>query len=232
VTFLAEQAAQGLCIVSSTYCNITAAECCNYVVTASCCNASYLPLFLTESRLYDYHSPADFSSKGPTSDGRLKPDVVAPGRYITSANSDGLPNSGTLQSISNVVNNLQALQGTSFSTPLVAGAAALLRQWLTSGYGVRMTNCFVFLLLSASVRSNYPTGQPVAVNAIATPPGSLLKALLIASARPLTGIAVVQGFGAIPLPDAYSSYSNASVLDGFGRVALENVIYSDVRQFF
>jgi hypothetical protein len=31
----------------------------------------------------------DFSSRGPTADGRIKPDVVCPGHYIMSASSDG-----------------------------------------------------------------------------------------------------------------------------------------------
>lgn len=31
---------------------------------------------------------AEFSSRGPTTDGRMKPDVVAPGMYIESARAD------------------------------------------------------------------------------------------------------------------------------------------------
>lgn len=43
---------------------------------------------------------AAFSSIGPTSDGRLKPDIVTPGRFIVSAHSDGLsttPNFGVIR---------------------------------------------------------------------------------------------------------------------------------------
>jgi hypothetical protein len=56
----------------------------------------------------------------------------------------------------------------------------------------------------------------------------ICQAMLIASARPLTGLAVVPNYGLLPLPFMFTSYSNASVLDGYGRVALENVIFSDV----
>lgn len=56
---------------------------------------------------------ASFSSRGPTSDGRIKPDVTAPGVAIAVINAQG----GLLRE-----------SGTSFATPLIAGAAALIRQ--------------------------------------------------------------------------------------------------------
>lgn len=57
-----------------------------------------------------------FSSRGPTSDGRIKPDVVARAVATALPNVNGLPSSYTSAS------------GTSFATPLVAGAAACLLQ--------------------------------------------------------------------------------------------------------
>ncbi|MCK4591307.1 MAG: S8 family serine peptidase, partial [Candidatus Latescibacteria bacterium] len=50
---------------------------------------------------------ANFSSRGPTYDGRIKPDVVAGGAGVISANSDGS-------------DGYREVQGTSFSAPLVA----------------------------------------------------------------------------------------------------------------
>ena len=59
------------------------------------------------------------SSRGPTWDGRIKPDVVAPGEDITTTTSP------TLGSSSWYASNLF---GTSFATPTVAGLIALLQQ--------------------------------------------------------------------------------------------------------
>ena len=67
-----------------------------------------------------------FSSRGPCDDTRIKPDVCAPGTNIISCRSHVL-GAGTLWGVYNA--NYLYCGGTSMSTPLTAGAAALVRQY-------------------------------------------------------------------------------------------------------
>ena len=81
----------------------------------------------------------DQSSCGPMRDGRIKPDICAPGTYIVSTLSSQVSSAnlgwGPFQGNSNYT----YMGGTSMATPLVAGAAALVRQWLVErrGYAFR-----------------------------------------------------------------------------------------------
>lgn len=72
---------------------------------------------------------AAFSSRGPTDDGRVKPDLIAPGTNIISARSHD-PSAGTGWGVYNQHYIYEG--GTSMSTPLTAGAAAVVREWLTT----------------------------------------------------------------------------------------------------
>lgn len=68
---------------------------------------------------------AKFSSRGPTRDGRSKPDVAAPGAYLAGAKStDTSP--ATADNDADGIHTY--LQGTSVSAPVVAGILALLLQ--------------------------------------------------------------------------------------------------------
>lgn len=77
---------------------------------------------------------AAFSSRGPTNDGRLKPDVVAPGTNVLS-NCSKYKNAGKLWGPFN--EDYCYSGGTSMSTPLVAAAATLVRQNLMEKRGIR-----------------------------------------------------------------------------------------------
>ena len=74
---------------------------------------------------------AAFSSRGPCLDGRIKPDIVAPGTNVvstrSSVESDGLWGDGGLSG--GQESDYTFAGGTSMSTPLVAGAAALVREY-------------------------------------------------------------------------------------------------------
>ena len=70
---------------------------------------------ITVGSVNDDHSREIYSSRGPTGDGRLKPDVMAPGGAIMSAQAG----SG---------DGYVSYSGTSMATPHVAGVAALMLQ--------------------------------------------------------------------------------------------------------
>ena len=77
---------------------------------------------------------APFSSRGPCQDGRIKPDVAAPGIGILSTRAY---NCEYLRGVSEDGNYAYEC-GTSMSCPLTAGAMALVREWLVTrqeGFG-------------------------------------------------------------------------------------------------
>jgi len=119
---------------------------------------------------------AAFSSRGPTVDGRVKPEIVAPGTYILSTRSRFIPANnfgwGKFQASKLYMYDT----GTSMATPLTAGALAVLREYLRK------------------------TQQ------INSPSAALLKAALVAGATRLPGTALKgalldnhQGFGRVNL---------------------------------
>lgn len=74
---------------------------------------------------------ASFSSRGPTRDGRTKPDISAPGVFIAAARSSAIPSSD-----SDPDEYHRVLAGTSMAAPQVAGVIALMLQYnprLTAG---------------------------------------------------------------------------------------------------
>ncbi|KAL6810216.1 putative subtilisin [Trichoderma camerunense] len=110
------------------------------------------------------HGLAAFSSRGPTAENRLKPDVVAPGTAILSARSQSKKYlSGVHITGQSGDDKYMYLAGTSMSTPLVAGCCAVLRQALLSN------------------------GYQDEGNGVKNPTGALIKALLINGAVPVGG---------------------------------------------
>jgi len=106
---------------------------------------------------------AGFSSRGPTDDGRIKPDIQAPGSSIESARGD-TNNGPAIEPAA-----IRTLGGTSMSNPTVAGGAALLRQYFTDGF--------------------YPSGERTPDDE-QTPGGALLKAMLLNGTRADAGFNV------------------------------------------
>ncbi|HEX8618863.1 MAG TPA: S8 family serine peptidase [Thermoanaerobaculia bacterium] len=126
----------------------------------------------TRTRSSDDDTLAVFTLFGPTRDGRIKPDLVAPARVIAgSRDHDNNPNTC----------DDSRQEGTSWASPTVASAAALVRQYYTDGF--------------------YPTGAATLANRF-TPSAALLKATLISAARPVPYRGVLTGgrVEALPVP--------------------------------
>jgi subtilisin family serine protease len=85
---------------------------------------------------------ATFSSRGPTADGRTKPDVVAQGVSVRLPSAAGAPNAYT------------SLSGTSFSCPLTAGVAACLIEARPGWTLTRLVRAMKFSASRASTPGN------------------------------------------------------------------------------
>ena len=117
---------------------------------------------------------SSFSSRGPASDGRYKPDLVAPGEYILSTLANYSVIGTTDPCGWGGYNQYYCFcAGTSMSTPLSAGSATLVRDYLIKD------------------------------QSIPDPPSALIKAILIAGAEDLPAYGpspnYVSGFGRINL---------------------------------
>jgi serine protease AprX len=96
---------------------------------------SYFPVDPLFSDMPSDHADdlAAFSSRGPTQDGRIKPDLAAPGTNILSVRSRAVNSSSHgwgPAPVEALRDSYMFNGGTSMATPLVTGAAALVRQYL------------------------------------------------------------------------------------------------------
>jgi serine protease AprX len=80
---------------------------------------------------------ADFSSRGPCEDGRIKPDLVAPGTWIASAASIAAPNEASI-AWSTIDDYYVYMGGTSMAGPHASGAAAVFVQYYKSQHANAM----------------------------------------------------------------------------------------------
>ncbi|MFN6436243.1 MAG: S8 family serine peptidase [Nostoc sp. DedSLP01] len=92
----------------------------------------------------------DFSSRGPCQDGRLKPDVLAPGAFILSTRSCQITHYSEAP-YPPAKSDYMYMSGTSMATPLIAGSAALVRQYLRTKKNI--SNPSAALLKAALIHS-------------------------------------------------------------------------------
>jgi hypothetical protein len=156
---------------------------------------------------YDIDSVAYFSSIGPTADGRLKPDVIAPGYWVMSAY-------GTDDSISPYVDTLLNA-GTSMATPIVSSFVLKVRRYFLDGY--------------------YPTGIATAANSF-MPSGALMKAVIIHSGhqmkysynsstsqwQDMTYPSIIQGYGRLMLNNTLKFSPSTTYASNFSSGIGEN----------
>lgn len=102
---------------------------------------------------------AVFSSRGPTTTGRFKPDVVAPGTSILSATSGSAQNPSTLYH--NKASEWCLNSGTSMATPLVAGCAATLREALARRSRVSPTSSSISFPSAALIKALLINGADI-----------------------------------------------------------------------
>ena len=90
---------------------------------------------------------ARYSSRGPTLDGRYKPDVVAPGQLLISVHS---------YYVGDPDHRYGVYGGTSLATPLAAGVVALYRQYLQDRHGHTPSGALLKALLLVGARNIAP----------------------------------------------------------------------------
>ena len=93
-----------------------------------------------------HHQTAFFSSRGPTADGRLDPDVVANG-FASFAQGTCLGfGTASLRNAciaGTILGPINFVSGTSFSSPTTAGAATLLRREVSSASAAQIRNALI-----------------------------------------------------------------------------------------
>ena len=146
---------------------------------------------------------AGSSSRGTTLDGRIKPDLVAPGVSICSARAEEaqFANGGPCSSATHSDGTTplyMTLNGSSMATPVVAGAATMVRQYLRESEG------------------------------ISEPRSDLIRAILINGAEDLGNPDIpnaLEGWGQLDLQQSLYPSSN----DGFEDWSLD-LFYDDTRE--
>jgi subtilisin family serine protease len=170
-------------------------------------------LAFVHSNKFNSTNLAGFTSRGPTIDGRIKPDISAPGHTIYSTYSDGKAYSHQCGSQVGAHNTtLATMSGTSMATPITSGSAALVRQYFADGWLTHSHNApAASVTLSAPSAADPANGFNVS--------SALVRAVLVNCAEDMQGyVQVGSGGGTYRIPAAPSFYQ------GYGRIAMSNTL--------
>jgi len=141
-----------------------------------------------------------YSNRGPTNDGRIKPDIVAPGGWILSTRSDLATTSPSYDDPSGYYTHKF---GTSMATPITAGSVALVIEYLNN---IGAYNC--------NLATNPSSDQ--------CPESALIKAMLASGAHDLLGQYTTGG-------DSNGNGAEEKAPnnhEGWGRIDLKQLVYS------
>lgn len=141
-------------------------------------------------------SVAPFSSLGPTNDGRIKPDIVAPGTSLISANG---VNTGSQTCDSSTLTT-----GTSGAAAVVAGTAALIRQYFIDKR-----------FWAIYCNSNYS----LCTSGAFSPSGYLVKSLILHSGRSMNHRVVNSSYSM-----DLSAQTIPNIYEGYGRLSLPSIL--------
>eukprot|EP00817_Percolomonadidae_sp_ATCC50343_P007723 CAMPEP_0117421372 /NCGR_PEP_ID=MMETSP0758-20121206/2486_1 /TAXON_ID=63605 /ORGANISM="Percolomonas cosmopolitus, Strain AE-1 (ATCC 50343)" /LENGTH=788 /DNA_ID=CAMNT_0005203475 /DNA_START=255 /DNA_END=2618 /DNA_ORIENTATION=+ len=185
----------------------------------SCCPKCFnQQLKAGNKRLFSKENIAEFTSRGPASDGRIKPDLVTVGHALTSANSGGSDPNKKCQKNAKMNDQLKKMSGTSMATPIASSAIALIRQFYRQGYYAKHVKKDATTLAKKGF----------------IPSAALMKATAIHSTRVLNGF--------VKLPSLHLGVSldykkgmlmglHSVSYQGFGAIDLKNVLSDDINLY-
>lgn len=156
---------------------------------------SWLAYEVEKEDYYGIDAVAGFSSQGPTTDNRMKPTILAPGYWTTSAR-------GNFNSSKDFC-DIRVLRGTSMACPTAAGYAVKIRRYFLDGF--------------------YPSGARNPANSF-TPSGALIKAVLVHSGQRMQyRVASEPGADGIHAVTEVSAYPSNMI--GYGRIKMNSVLH-------